>query len=78
MFLCRSNLCGWLGRAMVLGIFQCRGILLLWYMIGHEPAVLAAGAGRMGWGAIIIIIIFCFCFFISSILSSLESYSLTP
>ena len=33
--------CGWLGRAMVLGSFQCRGILLLW----QGPAVLAAGAG---------------------------------
>ena len=50
MFLCRLNLCGWLGRAMVLGSFQCRDILLLWHMIGHEPAVLAAGAGRIGWG----------------------------
>ena len=25
------------------------GILLLWHMVGHGPAVLAAGAGRMGW-----------------------------
>ena len=33
----------WLGRAMVLGSFQCRGVLLLWHMVG--PAVLAAGAG---------------------------------
>ena len=38
----------WLGRAMVLGSFQCRGILLLWHMVGHGPAVLAAGAGRVG------------------------------
>ena len=39
---------GWLGRAMVLGSFQCRGVLLLWHMVGQGPAVLAAGAGWMG------------------------------
>ena len=39
---------GWLGRAMVLGSFQCRGVLLLWHMVGQGPAVLAAGAGRVG------------------------------
>ena len=38
-------ICGWLGRAMVLGIFQCRGVLLLWCIIGQGPVVLAAGAG---------------------------------
>ena len=38
----------WLGRAMVLGSFQCRGILLLWHMVGQGPALLAAGAGRVG------------------------------
>ena len=35
----------WLGRAMVLGSFQCRGILLLRHMVGQGPAVLAAGSG---------------------------------
>ena len=34
----------WLGRAMMLGSFQCRGVLLLWHMVGQGPAVLAAGA----------------------------------
>ena len=38
----------WLsGRAMVLGSFQCRGVLLLWHMVGQGPDVLAAGAGRV-------------------------------
>ena len=46
---------GWSGRAMVLGSFQCRGILLLWHMVGQGPAVLAARAGRVG----------CFLFFSS-------------
>ena len=40
---------------MVLGSFQCRGVLLLWHMVGQGPAVLAAGAGRVG----------CFLFFSS-------------
>ena len=40
---------------MVLGSFQCRGVLLLWHMVGQGPAVLAAGAGRLG----------CFLFFSS-------------
>ena len=31
---------GWLGRAMVLGSFQCWGVLLLWHMVGQGPAVL--------------------------------------
>ena len=39
---------GWLGRAMVLGSFQCRGVLLLWHIVGQGPAVLAAGAGLVG------------------------------
>ena len=39
---------GWLGRAMVLGSFQCQGVLLLRHMVGQGPAVLAAGAGWMG------------------------------
>ena len=40
---------GWLGWAMVLGSFQCQGILLLLHIVGQEPAVLAAGAGRMNF-----------------------------
>ena len=39
----------WLGRAMVLGSFQCRGVLLLRHMVGQGPAVLAAGAGCVGF-----------------------------
>ena len=55
----------WLGWAMVLGSFQCQGVLLLWYRVGKGPAVLAAGAG---WWAILF-------FFISSILSSFSNAS---
>ena len=51
---------------MVLGSFQCRGVLLLWHMVGQGPAVPAASAGRVGY--------FSF-FFISSILSSFSSVS---
>ena len=40
---------GWLGRVMVLGNFQCWGVLLFWHMVGQGPAVLAAGAGRVGY-----------------------------
>ena len=52
---------------MVLGSFQCRGVLLLSHMVGQGPAVLAAGAGRVGF--------FFFNFFISSILSSMSNAS---
>ena len=38
----------WLGWAMVLGSFQCRGVLLLLHIVGQGPAVLAAGAGTGG------------------------------
>ena len=31
---------------MVLGSFQCRGVLLLWHMVGQGPALLASYAGR--------------------------------
>ena len=34
-------------RAMVLGSFQCRGVLLLWHIVGKGPAVVAAGVGRV-------------------------------
>ena len=37
-----------LGRAMVLGSFQCWGVLLLWHIVGQGPAVLAAGARHVG------------------------------
>ena len=59
-------ICGWLGRAMVLGSFKCRGVILLWHMVGQGPAVLAAGAVRVG---------FFFFFFNSFILSSFPDAS---
>ena len=34
---------------MVLGSFQCRGILLLLHIVGQGPAVVAAGVGRVGY-----------------------------
>ena len=40
---------GLLGRAMLLGSFQCRGVLLLWHMVGQGPAVLAAGVVLVGY-----------------------------
>ena len=40
---------GWLSWAMVLGSFLCRGVLLLLHIVGQGPAVLAAGAGRVGY-----------------------------
>ena len=53
-------------REVKLGSFQCRGVLLLWHMVGQRPAALAAGAGRVG----------CFfIFFITSILSSFSNAS---
>ena len=55
---------GWLGWAMVLGSFQCRGVLLRWHILGQGPAVLAAGAGRRGY--IFIFYFFFFFFFFSS------------
>ena len=45
----QSSLRGWLGWAMVLGSFQCRGVLLLWHVVGQGPTVLAAGAGKVGY-----------------------------
>ena len=30
---------------MVLGYFQCRGVLLIWIRVGQEPIALAIGAG---------------------------------
>ena len=40
-----NNNSGWLGWVMVLGSFQCRGVLLLLQIVGQGPAVLAAGVG---------------------------------
>ena len=40
---------GWLGWAMALGSFQCQGVLLLLHIVGQGPAVLATGAGRVGY-----------------------------
>ena len=40
---------GLLGWAMVLGSFQCHGALLLLHIVGQGPAVLDAGAGRVGY-----------------------------
>ena len=54
---------GWFCRAMVLGSFQCRGVLLLWHLVGQGPAVFTAGMGRVG------------CFFFTSILSSFSNAS---
>ena len=34
---------------MVLGSFQCQGVLLLLHLVGQGPAVLAAGAGGVGY-----------------------------
>ena len=33
------------GRAIVLGKFQCRGVLLIWIIVGQGPTLLAVGAG---------------------------------
>ena len=45
--MCYSLKIGWLGRAMVLGSFHSRCVLLLWHIVGQGPAVHAAGAD--GW-----------------------------
>ena len=34
---------GGCGRAMVLGNFQCQGILLIWLIVGQGATVLAVG-----------------------------------
>ena len=44
-----STASGWFGWAMVLGSFRCRGVLLLLHIVGQGPAVLAAGAGQVGY-----------------------------
>ena len=60
---------GWLGWAMVLGSFQCRGVLILLHIVGQGPTVLAAGVGRVGY-------IFFFIFHLSS-LSNVLSFGET-
>ena len=55
---------GWLGWAMMLGSFQCQGVLLLLHLVGQGPAVLAAGAVRVGYVYIFFYFIF---FFFSSV-----------
>ena len=57
---------GWFGRAMVLGGFQYRGVLLLLHLVGQGPAVLAVGAGWVGY---IFFIFFIFLPFLMSCLS---------
>ena len=54
--------------SMVLGSFQCRGVLLLWHMVGQGPAVLASGAGRVG----------CFFFFFFFFYLSIYSFVSSP
>ena len=49
-----------MGWAMVLGSFQCRGVLLYLHIVGQGPAALAAGAGRVGY---------IFLFFLPNVLS---------
>ena len=39
----------WLGWAVVLRSIQYLGVLLLLHIVEQEPAVLAAGAGRVGY-----------------------------
>ena len=50
---------------MVLGSFQCWGVLLLWLIVGQGPAVLAAGAGRVGcfFCLFFLLLLFFFLFF---------------
>ena len=43
---------------MVLGNFQCRGVLLIWIILGKGPTVLSVGAGRGCWGIFLLSIIF--------------------
>ena len=37
---------GWSGGAKVLGNFQCRGVLLVWMIVGQGPIAVAVGADR--------------------------------
>ena len=59
---------GWLGRAIVMGSFQCLGVLLLWHTVVQGPAVLAAVMGWVGCS-------FYFVFISSILLSSFSNAS---
>ena len=39
------NIRGWSGGAMVLNNFKCRGVLLIWLIVGQGPTALPVGAG---------------------------------
>ena len=41
-----SHRVGWVVRWCWL-IFQCRGVLLIWLIVGQGPTALAVGAGRV-------------------------------
>ena len=43
---------GWMGRAMVLGDFQC-WCIRLWLMVGYGPSVLAVAARGGGGGGVL-------------------------
>ena len=43
----------WFGWAMVLGSFQCRGVLLLLHILEQGPAELATSVGRVGYNCFI-------------------------
>ena len=59
LFVCLCR--GFTARAMVLGSFQCLGVLLLWHVIGQGPAVLAAGAERVGCFFFVVFFFCCCC-----------------
>ena len=45
----KTQVTGLLRWAMVLGSFQCRGVLLLLHIVGQGSSVLAAGAGWVSY-----------------------------
>ena len=47
------------GRVVVLGNFQCQGILLIWTIEGQGPIVLAIG---VGWGCVEFFSLICLLF----------------
>ena len=59
---------GWLGWAMVLGSFQCRGVLQLLHVVGQGPAVLATGAGCVGYFIYLFFLFFIYLPFLMSCL----------
>ena len=52
-----ANMREWLGGAMVLGSFKCRGVLLHLHIVGQGPAVLAAGAGWVGVCFFVVVVV---------------------